>query len=290
MWESARTYNHLQESKHDFVHFAKQNSVGGYHRDPSPQVANYNSGHHHPFQDVNKLSCGTQFLRFTLVFINFIFIIAGLLGVAVGALWIHGKHLGFCPACASIAYVSVTAFGCLFLFSLLGLCGLWKRCNSRLIANSVFLVIFFSISLGVGVTIVLVQQRKLESPLRKSWEDFVDDHPVDTCDFESQEDCSGWDKLCNELQFYANSTATVVPSKQCAPCLDVQARSVVGYATTCKDKLHGQLDTYYLPLIIVIFSLAGLSLFSLIASFKLRRDFTVMKEGAVYESDEYSRV
>lgn len=233
------------------------------------------------YTEEKELGCCTQFGRFLLLFMNFVFILGSIAGIVVSIIMLAKKddsYLEFCHVCKKFNYVTIAACGALLLFSFLGLRALWKRNTCTLIIYGIYLVVFFMMALAIGIVIIMVHLNKFDKELKQVWEDEVKAEPQTSCDFMIKAECSGWDTLCNNTEIFANLTETIVATTQCPPCLNAQAMTVANMTITCRDKLHNEVDRYYKPLIGVTFSLVGLTVLSLLVTCNLRKEFQEYEE------------
>lgn len=227
-----------------------------------------------------ELGCMTSTMRYFLMFINILFILASIAGVVVGVMMLTNKgtsYLKFCTACSGFSTFGVIVFGALLVFSALGFCALKTRNSCMLVLYAFFLIVFFLAATCITVVIIFVHEGKFDKQLSSAWNaDAQKDVGSNLCEFQTEVQCNGWDMLCpynvNNTMWDGNITA------RCPKCDAEKSAQINNYTSTCHVVLKNDIDKYYFILLGVGFGLMALTLISVIMSCKVRVQYTEYDE------------
>lgn len=237
--------------------------------------------------------------------VNFILIVGAGLVIGFGAYTqsVSDNELTtVCKSCNAIVIFVIALFGTLLLFSLLGLVGLWKKNRCMLCMYGFYLVIFMLGSLAITIVFLMVREGKFDDIMEGVWNDGVNDNEQGShlCSLQHDMKCTGWNGLCYQDRKHTNN-GTVNETVEdyhvmiaisngtgigtgCPICSVEQETLFSNFTDTCRMAFDKDINKWYEPIIIVGFSLAGLSLFSIYVVYKVfRRSGGDSSDGGKYE-------
>ena len=234
--------------------------------------------------------CCVQMGRFFLIVVNGFLALGSLAFIGLGAYIEATKDstvTEFCSTCSNATIFAICLFGTLFLFCIVGTMALWKRNGFLLCIYGFYLIAFMLGALAITIVFVMAHEGKLDSVIEDAWKSGVSSNPLTVCSIQKDLTCSGWDYICNGSTAYNNFTIpnTTTPNPYCPFCTDQP--TIGNYTRTCHDAFDSEIDKYFDPVIIVGFTLVGLSAFSVVIAYNVRK---VDDEGSSGGKYEYTRV
>jgi hypothetical protein len=233
----------------------------------------------------------TQLARLFLIVVNVCMGLGALAFVGIGA-YIEATSdqsvIEFCKTCSNATIFAISLFGTLFIFCLIGVVALWKRNGLLLCVYGFYLVVFALGALAITIVFVMAHEGKLDSLIEDTWKSTISSDSKAGCDIQRDLKCSGWNVLCNDTEAYNNVSAGVNdtnPNVFCPYCLDQPV--VANFTETCRSAFDREIDRYFEPAIIIGFTLVGLSAFSVLVAYKVRKSDDEGPSGGKYE---YTRV
>eukprot|EP00759_Apiculatamorpha_spiralis_P040237 PhF_6_TR38881/c0_g1_i4/m.58152 len=150
-------------------------------------------------------SIAVHILRYSLLFVNMMFVMASMLLVVAGTMVRGSSAMLICTQCRNLAFAPMILGGLLWLFALSGFYAAKRRNVTLLLVYGVYIIVLFVAILAVLITATAFSvsdtTSEASTELRESWEHLVRDEPIVTCNLLEQLLCSGYSALCNTTSF-----------------------------------------------------------------------------------------
>lgn len=157
-----------------------------------------------PEQSKHAFQKAQPMLRFSLVFINFTFIVASMLLIMAGIVARENSAVRLCGHCADLTNVSIVFGVILWMFALFGFNWIRQRSILFLLVYVAFLLI-----LAIAIMAVIIAAGVFDSQIRDSldsesdyeafliqWKSSVANNDTSICNLEAQLNCSGFALGC----------------------------------------------------------------------------------------------
>eukprot|EP00760_Papus_ankaliazontas_P028117 PhM_4_TR353/c0_g2_i1/m.15001 len=201
-------------------------------------------------------------LRYALIFINMMLVLAAMLLVVSGTMFRANGALSVCEACGGVSLVPIVLGGILWLLAMAGFYAARVRNVTLLLVYGAYIIVMVFCTVIVLIVTGVYAEQARTSPeklgLGTSWAKLVRTNPHEACSLQTEMHCSGYKMSCN-------STAAICPSAK------ICKSSVTYSATPCKGPVEVSVRQSLLVFLIMIFVSITLIVAAVVFAWALNR-------------------